>query len=92
MQFAGGADAFAKMLFDEYTASAAGSMIRAKIVETILRRMEKSEERNRIDDFGALSMEDLKNMLSAREAVMQSQVREKEDAPTDGEEKTPGEP
>ncbi|HUR52935.1 MAG TPA: hypothetical protein VMZ71_02305 [Gemmataceae bacterium] len=62
MSNAGGASAFAKMLYDEYTAAPAGSMIRAKIVDLILRRMEKSEERNRRDDFGGLTDEDLRVM------------------------------
>lgn len=79
MANAGGPAAFARMLFDEYTASSPGSMIRAKIVETILRRMEKSEERNRVDDFAGLSDDDLRLMVSNRERAMLTQVTESEE-------------
>lgn len=77
----GGAAAFGKMLADEYTASGPGSMIRAKIVETILRRMEKSEDRNRRDDFAGLGDEDLKLMVAERERVMLSQVPTQQEKP-----------
>lgn len=83
-QAAGGPTAFGKMLHDEYTASAPGSMIRAKILELVLRRMEKAEERNRVDDFGGLSEKDLEVAITMREkamlAVMDQLAKEAEDA------------
>ncbi len=67
---AGGAAQVGKMLYDEYVTASPGSMIRAKVFELILRRMEKSEERSRRDDFDGLTDEDLRLAIAAREQAM----------------------
>lgn len=69
-QAAGGTVAFGKMLHTEYVASQPGSMIRAKIIELVMRRMERAEERNRVDDFAGLTEKDLEVAIAAREKAM----------------------
>jgi hypothetical protein len=73
-QAAGGADKVGKLLFDEFNSSPPGSLVRNKILELVLRRMERAEERNRVDDFGELTDEDLRVALKVREEAMLKQV------------------
>ena len=74
-QAAGGADKVGKLLFDEFNSSPPGSLVRGKILELVLRRMERAEERNRVDDFGDLTDADLKVALAAREVQMLAQLQ-----------------
>jgi hypothetical protein len=77
----GGAAMFGKMLLDEYRASPAGSLVRQRILELILRRMQLVEAQGKVEDLGEVTDADLRLMLAARESEMLALIREPEVPP-----------
>lgn len=63
-QAAGGTRAVAKMLWDEFNASAPGSLMRQRILDLVLKATKFANEKSGVvDDLGMLSQEDLEREL-----------------------------
>lgn len=80
IQSVGGEAAFGKLLHDEFTASAPGSMTRQRILELIIRQKDRSEQRNHVEDLGEVSTADLERMADAQMVKIMGKVAD-EDAP-----------
>lgn len=67
---AGGPAEVARMLFDEFNAAAQGSLIRQRILDTVLRSLKKNDEGGKglADDLGILSDDDLARVIMNGEA------------------------
>ena len=60
----GGATAFAEMLYDDWKASPAGGMTRAKIYDLLLRLMQLAEKGQTKEDFHEMTDDDLARVAS----------------------------
>lgn len=79
--FAGGTQAFAKMLWDEWLTQKPGSIARQRILELITRTWRMSEIRaGGNEDLGLLSEEDLERELDRRLAKLTEGARGQEEA------------
>lgn len=87
---AGGPEAVAKLLWDEFLSSPAGSMLRQRTLELVLRQLERSERNKGIwDDIGHLSDADLDRLAEAREKLLAQHLTT---SPTDAAPPGPGRP
>lgn len=72
---AGGPEAVAAMLYDEFSAAKPGSVIRQRIMESVLRSLSKTDASKNREDMGPLSDEDLDNYLAEREQAITAHLQ-----------------